>query len=98
MIACTSHALACLLAIAAGAMICDLPMVRITPCADCLPIAEKTVRSTAHATGCAMEFEIGQRQGGDRKTDQAGNISGLIDKGDTRDIAADKSGIGSGKT
>jgi len=37
------------------------------------------------------------RVGGDRKSDQAGNISGM-DKGDTRDIAARRAGLGSGKT
>lgn len=38
------------------------------------------------------------RHGGDRKADQAGNISGLNGQGDTRDIAASKAGLGSGKT
>ena len=46
----------------------------------------------------AVAERLGKRQGGDRKTDQPGNISGLIDKGETRDLAAAKAGLGSGKT
>ena len=38
------------------------------------------------------------RHGGDRKSDQAGNISGLKEVGDNRDLAAAKAGLGSGKT
>ena len=45
----------------------------------------------------AVAERLGKRQGGDRKTDQAGNIS-LIDKGQTRDLAASEAGLGSGKT
>lgn len=38
------------------------------------------------------------RHGGDRKSDQGGNISTLNDEGKTRDLAAAKVGLGSGKT
>jgi ParB family chromosome partitioning protein len=38
------------------------------------------------------------RHGGDRKTDQGGNISTLDEAGKTRDLAAAKAGLGSGKT
>lgn len=38
------------------------------------------------------------RHGGDRKSDQGGNISTLDEAGKTRDIAAAKAGLGSGKT
>ena len=41
---------------------------------------------------------MGARHGGDRKTDQGGNISTLSDHGKTRDLAAAKAGLGSGKT
>jgi ATP-dependent DNA helicase RecG len=46
----------------------------------------------------AVAERLGKRQGGDRKTDQSGNISTLIDHGKTRDLAAAKAGLGSGKT
>ena len=46
----------------------------------------------------AVAENLKDRQGGDRKSDQAGNISHLIDKGRTTDIAAAKAGLGSGKT
>lgn len=46
----------------------------------------------------AVAERLGNRQGGDRKTDQGGNISTLIDHGKTRDLAAAKAGLGSGKT
>lgn len=38
------------------------------------------------------------RHGGDRKSDQGGNISTLKDSGKTRDLAARAAGLGSGKT
>lgn len=38
------------------------------------------------------------RHGGDRKSYQGGNISCLKETGETRDIAARQSGLGSGKT
>lgn len=38
------------------------------------------------------------RHGGDRKSNQGGNISTLNEAGKTRDIAAAKAGLGSGKT
>ena len=37
--------------------------------------------------------KLAQRHGGDRKTVQAGNISGLKSEGDTRDLAAAKAGF-----
>jgi ParB family chromosome partitioning protein len=46
----------------------------------------------------AVAEKMPNRHGGDRKSDQAGNISGLIEKGETKDIAAAKAGLGSGKT
>ena len=46
----------------------------------------------------AVAERLGKRQGGDRKTDQAGNISHLIDKGRNSDLAAAKAGLGSGET
>lgn len=46
----------------------------------------------------AVAERLGKRHGGDRKTDQAGNISHLIDKGRNSDLAAAKAGLGSGKT
>ncbi len=64
---------------------------------------ENTVRkafciSEQVAIADAIAAKLADRRGGDRKSDQAGNISGLIDKGETRDIAAAKAGLGSGKT
>ena len=38
----------------------------------------------------AVAERLGQRHGGDRKSDQEGNISLLIETGRTRDIAAAK--------
>ena len=46
----------------------------------------------------AIEIELGKRHGGDRITEQAGKISCLNEFGQTRDIAAKKVGLGSGKT
>ena len=46
----------------------------------------------------AVAERLGQRHGGDRKSDQAGNISFLNETGETRDLAAAKAGFGSGKT
>lgn len=46
----------------------------------------------------AIAETLAGRHGGDRKSDQGGNISTLIDEGKTRDIAAAKAGLGSGKT
>ena len=46
----------------------------------------------------AIQGRMAQRHGGDRKTVQAGNISGLKESGDSRDIAARAAGLGSGKT
>lgn len=46
----------------------------------------------------AIAERLQGRAGGDRKSDQGGNISTLIDQGKTRDIAAAKAGLGSGKT
>ena len=47
-----------------------------------------------------MEERLAARNGGDRKSDefQSGNFSGLKDKGDSRDLAAERAGFGSGKT
>lgn len=45
----------------------------------------------------AMTARLHGRHGGNHNPDQAGNISSL-DNGDTRDIAAAKAGLGSGKT
>lgn len=46
----------------------------------------------------AIAERLAARHGGDRKSDQSGNISTLNDQGKTRDIAAAKAGLGSGKT
>ena len=50
------------------------------------------------ALAVAIGTVLDGRHGGDRKTDQGGNISTLKDAGKTRDIAAAKVGLGSGKT
>ncbi|MBL8451790.1 MAG: hypothetical protein JNK97_03520 [Zoogloea sp.] len=46
------------------------------------------------AIAAAVEERLHGRHGGDRKADQAGNISGLNDQSDTRDLAAAKAGLG----
>ncbi len=47
----------------------------------------------------ALAEAIAERlKGRNRRPEKSGNISGLIDQGDSRDIAAAKSGLGSGKT
>lgn len=46
----------------------------------------------------AVAERLQGRHGGDRKTDQGGNISTLNDQGKARDLAAAKAGLGSGKT
>lgn len=46
----------------------------------------------------AIAETLAGRHGGDRKSDQDGNISVLIERGETKDIAAAKAGLGSGKT
>jgi len=46
----------------------------------------------------AMAVKLQGRHGGDRKSDQEGNISTLIETGKTRDITAAAVGLGSGKT
>lgn len=47
----------------------------------------------------AIAERLRERHGGDRKSDQAGKISHLIeDAGRTKNIAAAKAGLGSGKT
>ena len=50
------------------------------------------------AIAAAVAERLKGRAGGDRKSDQGGNISTLIDQGKTRDLAAAKAGLGSGKT
>lgn len=50
------------------------------------------------AIAAAVAERLKGRAGGDRKSDQRGNISTLIDQGATRDLAAAKAGLGSGKT
>ncbi len=46
----------------------------------------------------AIAEKLPNRQGGDRKSDQVGNISHLDESGRTKDLAAAKAGLGSGKT
>lgn len=50
--------------------------------------------------GRALEAELAKRHGGDRKSDQGGKNSTLIDapEGKTRDLAAKAAGFGNGKT
>ena len=66
------------------------------------PMAEVSNAAWSHPSNVAIAEAVaerlGKRQGGDRKTDQSGNISTLIDHGKTRDLAAAKAGLGSGKT
>lgn len=53
------------------------------------------------AIGWALETELSQRHGGDRKSeDQGGKFSTLIDEhqGKTRDLVAKATGFGNGKT
>ena len=52
----------------------------------------------AVAIAMAIQGRMAQRHGGDRKTDQGGNISTLNEPGKSRDIAARAAGLGSGKT
>ena len=46
----------------------------------------------------AIQGQVAGRHGGDRKTDQGGNISTLNEPGKSRDIAARAAGLGCGKT
>lgn len=45
----------------------------------------------------AVAERLGKRQGAGHHADKPGNISGF-EKGETRDLAAAKAGLGSGKT
>ncbi|HML80163.1 MAG TPA: hypothetical protein PKE37_00170 [Thiomonas arsenitoxydans] len=46
----------------------------------------------------AIEERLKGRVGGNRMPDHPGKISGMVDAGDSRDLAAEKSGFRSGKT
>ena len=71
--------------------------IGVLACRGCVLHKAFTV-SERVAIAEAVAERLGKRQGGDRKTDQSGNISTLIDHGKTRDLAAAKAGLGSGKT
>lgn len=45
-----------------------------------------------------IQGQVAGRAGGNRMPEHSGNISGKVDQGDSRDIAARAAGLGSGKT
>lgn len=50
------------------------------------------------AIAAALELKLKGRHGGNRKSDQDGQLPVLIDKGESRELAATKAGLGSART
>lgn len=61
-------------------------------------MAEVSNAAWSHPSNVAIAEAVAERlQGRNKRPEKSGNISGLTEQGETRDLAAAKAGLGSGK-